>query len=904
MKGYLTVCQGPEEPEVYELVKEQRISLGGGSGNSIQAGKSAPPQVAFLEWQGRAASWSITPGEGAEGKISLNRQHLPTAAFLRDQDIIELPDAILRFDRRPDAPLFQGHAATEITLGQQALVLGRASTTDKAGAEAGAGEAPGLKVELDKEDSAISRAHARIAWKSGRHWITDTSRSGTLLNGQPFQEERLVVGDRFRIGSYNFEYTGRTIRLVDNVIGGKVEARNLHFTVKGRNILDEVSLDIAPCSFVGILGGSGQGKSTLMNALCGVNPATAGEVYLNGRRLDSRTDLTSAGIGYVPQDDIVHSELTVLQAVTYSARLRLDPRTPKANVQDLVLETIKRLGLQEHMHKRISNLSGGQRKRVSIATELLDKPSMLFLDEPSSGLDPATEFSLMSMLRQLAATDCTVICTTHVLGRAYLFDRLMFIQQGRLVFDGPPSEAMEHFGVQELDRVYQLLAEPGKTGVQWEEEFRQRTRNLDPATAVPPLPAERVAPRKRRPGYLNTLPTLFLRQWAILKADPLNLVFLLAQPLVIGFLVSWVAENVVLRMFLTVISTLWFGCSNGAQQIVREAAIYRRERVCGQGRHAYVQSKYAFLTGITCVQAALLFLTVTIFAHAFHPKEFVAKDFRAKFLGMAGLGPDENPPLLPVFSAMARFLDVGTDVAEDAKTADGKPYPLEKAMLVSVGLKLGAMLSSALVGVAIGLAISALVQTNTQAVMWVPLVLIPQILFGSFVVTLPEMSKSVRTFCQIVPSFAAQRMMDVGNVFGHPRPLLTNTTKYPAYLTGEMEKIEWDGKKEEYDQVSPHNISWQNLITDPAKVGQREKELRSGLRGISGLPTGDELRKKLKYNKLYETTTTKREDVRQPTKTTYLDLRPAYGSAAVVAGWVVVCYALTLLGLRGKEKGK
>src|SRR5262245_40865524 len=87
MKGYLTVCQGPEEPEVYELVKGQRISIGGGSGNSIQAGKSAPPQVAFLEWQGRAASWSITPGEGAEGKISLNRQHLPTAAFLRDQDI-------------------------------------------------------------------------------------------------------------------------------------------------------------------------------------------------------------------------------------------------------------------------------------------------------------------------------------------------------------------------------------------------------------------------------------------------------------------------------------------------------------------------------------------------------------------------------------------------------------------------------------------------------------------------------------------------------------------------------------------------------------------------------------------------------------------------------------------------
>src|SRR4029077_10162617 len=170
-------------------------------------------------------------------------------------------------------------------------------------------------------------------------------------------------------------------------------------------------------------------------------------------------------------------------AVLFSARLRLDPRIPAYPLRLLVGETIQRLGLGEHRHKRIFQLSGGQRKRVSIATELLDKPAVLFLDEPSSGLDPATEFAPMKILRGLAAHDCTVICTTHVLGRAYLFAKIIFIHGGGVVFDDSPDKAYDHFQVDSLDQVYIRLAEEERNAGQWAESFK-------PAAAGRPLRRE------------------------------------------------------------------------------------------------------------------------------------------------------------------------------------------------------------------------------------------------------------------------------------------------------------------------------------------------------------------------------------------------------------------------------
>ncbi|MFZ4764468.1 MAG: ATP-binding cassette domain-containing protein, partial [Roseimicrobium sp.] len=875
MNGHITLSfKG--ELRAFALGKTA-TTLGSAPNADLQiAAPAMQPTHAMLSWEPRASSWLLTAGSlKAQETLRLNGQPLTTAAALEDGDLIELPDVLLRFGLTAATPRIRGAEVHEVPLrGITKLLFGRASA-----------DAPTeLKVELDAEDARISRQHLEIEQTApGIVFATDRSQTGTLRNGQRFDRTPLIVGDRLKLGSYTFEYTGAALRRVAAFGGAKVEARNLTFTLaNGRSILNDVSLDISPCSFVGILGGSGQGKSTLMNALCGVNPATTGQVYLNGAQLGDPRQMAAAGIGYVPQDDIVHRELTVTEAITYSAQLKLPSSTPPQAICQLVEETIERLSLTEHKHKRIALLSGGQRKRVSIAAELLAKPSVLFLDEPSSGLDPKTEYDLMSLLRRLAGTDCTVICTTHVLGRAYLFDQLLFVHGGQIIFNGTPDAAVTYFKVQGgLDEIYlKVGAEENKSPASWREQFESAnppTKHLTYLPTVVAAHAEKTV-AARGPGWLPTLLILLQRQWSILRADHLNLLFLLAQPLLIGLLVGWVADDAVLRMFLCVVATLWFGCSNGAQQIVRELPVFRRERVCGLGVNAYLQSKYAWLTLVTVLQALLLFLVTLTTAHVVNPSDFKAEEFykqMAKRLAApatvnAAVGgapldefeivtedtkatPDgattaaavEIAPtepksglLMSLLLRVATFFEFGQNIMDATDPGEGgAPLPSTKATavgiaLTSLGLKLGALLAAASVGIAIGLTISAMVRSETQAVMWVPLVLIPQILFGGFVVTRPEMTPSVRAASELVPSFCSQRLMDVGGIYGQMTPRLTNRTKYPVFLTptGEEEEIVWSeagqAYSEKYDKISEWNVSWQNLAVFPNRVGQHRNVFR------------------------------------------------------------------------------
>ena len=195
-----------------------------------------------------------------------------------------------------------------------------------------------------------------------------------------------------------------------------------------------------------------------------------GAVFVDGEDIYSGHDPRS--FGFVPQEDIVHPELTVSEALRFSARLRLPAHTPPLEIQKLILQTIDQLGLRAHAAKSISQLSGGQRKRVSVGVELLARPSILFLDEPSSGLDPATEFQLMELLRDLADTGCTIVCTTHVMENAYLMDQLIVLVGGCLAFQGSAQSAREYFGVPKLTALYDRLGEqPPK---HWQAAFVER----------------------------------------------------------------------------------------------------------------------------------------------------------------------------------------------------------------------------------------------------------------------------------------------------------------------------------------------------------------------------------------------------------------------------------------------
>ena len=548
---------------------------------------------------------------------------------------------------------------------------------------------------------SVSRRHLALqARPDGRGWLVEDlgSKTGSYLNGRLFQRESLTYGDLVSLGPFAFRFDGCHLRQTLDAGGAMVRAVGLTKSAGATRILDQISLVIEPGQFVGVIGPSGAGKSTLLDALCALRPADRGGVYIDSRSLYENAGLLRDEFGYVPQDDIVPLDLSVEEALGFSARLRLPKATPIAERRRLVTRTIDALGLGERAATRVGALSGGQRKRVSVAAELLGRPRLLFLDEPTSGLDPAAEFTLMELLRRLAANGCTIVCTTHVMENAYLMDRLAILSSGRLAFFGAPQEAREHFGVERLTQIYERLESPPA----WKP----------PVVEVPPPRQELPRPPSRRPA---ALPILLLREWAVLQADWKNLLLALGQPVLIALLVTWVSSDASLILFFAYIATLWFGCGNAAQEIVRELPMFRRERLIGLGRHSYLLAKYLSIARVTVVQSLLAYGVMQLGVRA------------------ASAAADEGP----------------------AHGIGG-----------SVGWQIAGLVMTSFAAVGIGLAISALSRSVLQAVMLVPLVLIPQILFSGFTPPAGKMEAGPFAVSRVMPSAAVQSVMDVSLLWG------------------------------------------------------------------------------------------------------------------------------------------
>jgi ABC transport system ATP-binding/permease protein len=538
-------------------------------------------------------------------------------------------------------------------------------------------------------DVSVSREHLAIEKHDGKHMAKDLgSSAGSRINGKLFHQQELVYGDTLTIGAIAFRYDGVGLQNLEDSPGASLLADNINKSAGKKRILSDINLHVPAGEFLGILGTSGAGKSTLLDALCGIRPPTSGRILIANEPLRLYLSHRLTACGYVPQDDIVHTELTVRQAVWFSARMRLPHGTPPEVLDQCVAHTLRQLGLEERASVQVHRLSGGQRKRVSIAAEILARPAILFLDEPSSGLDPATEFKLMEQLRELANTGCTVICTTHVMENVYLFDRLLIMTAGRLVFSGPPQSAREHFGIDRFAVLYDRIeSQPVEV---WQERF-----NPDPPPAAArQTPAAAKAPKLKKPVHL---PLLMQRQWALMNSDWKNLLILLGQPVVIGLLVAWMADSVSFKLFLAYLATFWFGCGNAAQEIVKETAIYRRERMVGMGRHQYLLSKFIFSGVATLVQAIILFLCIHL-----------------------GSTPMQGSP----------------------------------------DWQISGLLATALSAIGIGFALSAWVRSTTQAVMLVPLILLPQIVFSGYVLPSFAIDGAKKMICEIMPSFASQKIMD------------------------------------------------------------------------------------------------------------------------------------------------
>jgi ABC-type multidrug transport system ATPase subunit len=389
--------------------------------------------------------------------------------------------------------------------------------------------------------------------------------------------------------------------------GVEVVARDLRKTVRGgRVVLDGVSFHARPGELVGIVGGSGAGKTTLLDLLAGVQRPDGGEARLDGVDLARHRDAFRTALGYVPQDDIIHLELPLERTLRYAAKLRV-----RGDVDAAVARVLAALDLEERAGVKVGSLSGGQRKRASIAVELLTDPRLFFLDEPTSGLDPVTGAQLLGTLRGLADGGATVVFTTHTMQDLAGCDRVVFLARGgRLAFDGTLEAALEHFGVERAEDVYGHL-----------------DSRLPPITSTskvsPPGPPNGHVPEPRPgAGFLRQWSVLTCRTFETLARNPLTLAILLGSPaMVIAMFVilfrpgafdpaSPSPSAVTMIVFWITFGAFFFGITYGLLQIVAERAILRREHLVGQSLAAYLLAKVAvllpFLALVNVVMLAVL----------------------------------------------------------------------------------------------------------------------------------------------------------------------------------------------------------------------------------------------------------------------------------------------------------
>ncbi|CUU54049.1 ABC-type multidrug transport system, ATPase component [Parafrankia irregularis] len=509
------------------------------------------------------------------------------------------------------------------------------------------GRAPECDVVLG--DPLVSRRHAELR-RSGTEWkIVDLgSWNGTFVNGRRIEQQApLAAGDIVGIGHALLHLQNGT--LVEYVDEGDIsfEADGLTVTRSGRRLLDDVGFALPQRSLLAVVGPSGAGKSTLLGALTGQRPADSGEVRYAGRDLYASYDELRQRIGLVPQDDILHPQLTVRRALRYAAELRFPADTGSAERRARVDEVIDELGLTDHAEQRISTLSGGQRKRTSVALELLTRPSLLFLDEPTSGLDPGMDKSVMQTLRTLADDGRTVVVVTHSPAQLDLCDRLLVLASGgRLAYFGPPDEALEYFGQQDFADMFLLLDR--SRDVDWTARFQASPQYAKygaprgtapsaapqpggpsspggPASPASPASPARVAPDAppRQQPAVRQFAVLARRYLAVIAADRAYAVFLLALPLVLslfaqllpgGHGLSWHhrqtgadrESDISPLMLVLILGCAFTGFAGAFRELVKERSVFNREQAIGLSRGAYLWSKLAVLGAISGLQAVIL----------------------------------------------------------------------------------------------------------------------------------------------------------------------------------------------------------------------------------------------------------------------------------------------------------
>ncbi|HEX9038397.1 MAG TPA: FHA domain-containing protein [Ktedonobacterales bacterium] len=649
-----------------------------------------------------------------------------------------------------------------IKLGAQELTIGRA---------------PDNTIVLAHPQ--VSAHHARLTHEGATYRITDlNSTNHVYVNGTISASSPLRTGDEIRIGPYRLLYEGNLLKPYDESSFIRIDALGLKKQgANGVTLLDDITLSIPPRSFVALVGGSGAGKSTLLDALNGLRPAQSGKVLFNGQDYYNHLSIFASQVGYVPQDDIVHRDLTVERALYYAARLRLPRDFTEDQIAQRINEVLDEVELSHRRTLMVRDLSGGQRKRVSIALELLANPSVFFLDEPTSGLDPGLDRKMMFLLRRLADRGHTIVLVTHATNNINSCDFVCFLSAGgRLAFFGPPEEAKTYFGKTDFAEIYTSLEPTDELpAIPAEAQSRFRASPEYARYIASPTHAAQASPRGRSPtepasarqmtrasgkGWSQFL-VLTRRYLELLRNDRVNLLILLLQAPVIAlllvvmlhfeigggifnsnaitlcqtqiatatgpvslpqaahgpftdcqnavdflrnaatgqayarthggvnkalqdFLTLGPGTNAQKALFIMAFATILFGCINGAREFVKEAPIYRRERAVNLGVLPYMFSKIVALGALCLFQSAALLLIIE-----------VGEPLKQGIM---------MSPLLEAYITLA---------------------------LTSVS------------GLMLGLAISAVAPNTDRAISFVPIILLPQVIFSGAIIALKDWGSQI-----------------------------------------------------------------------------------------------------------------------------------------------------------------
>ncbi|MFJ4339905.1 FHA domain-containing protein [Streptomyces sp. NPDC088915] len=490
-----------------------------------------------------------------------------------------------------------------------------------------------LENELVVSDLQVSRNHAEFhATPDGRFEIRDLgSHNGTYVNGQPIPKGGTALlgpQDIVGVGHSTFRIVGGQLEEFVDTGSVSFSARHLTVTVDGgKQILKDVTFGVPEKSLIGVIGPSGSGKSTLLKALTGYRPANEGDVLYDNRSLYKQFAELRQRIGLVPQDDILHKELTVQKALRYAAKLRFPGDTATAEREARIDEVLRELKLDIHKEKKVTSLSGGQRKRVSVALELLTKPSLIFLDEPTSGLDPGMDRDVMQLLRGLADDGRTVLVVTHSVAELGLCDKLLVMAPGGSVaYFGPPEEALNFFGYSTWADVFSAFENyrDYDWAGRWKgsQHYQMYAADIDAVAAQPVQVPQQAMSRPPKPqGWGSQLWTLIRRYVSVIASDKGFLGLMVILPAVLGAVSVVIPADFGLGsptppsrfngdagtiMLILAVGMCFSGAANSVRELIKERVIYERERATGLSRSAYLMSKVIVLGLITAFQGVII----------------------------------------------------------------------------------------------------------------------------------------------------------------------------------------------------------------------------------------------------------------------------------------------------------